>query len=294
MALIRPVPAVEVATAVARALETILGHDVVLAVGDPVEARPEYDLLPEEPTRSIALPFANGPTGEITLVVAASFALSIEATTPDASLLNAAMPALQGGAHAMRDITPSTNPDHAGEISTETLISGVVGAFATVSIFESDTHVASVVIRLVDDEPVVASLAPAPVAPAPAAPTPAPTPNARPSTVPVAIGAGAELSSEVARHEFLPLGNANPHSGDPRPLALLNDVNMEVIAELGRMRMTVRDLIALAPGSVIELDRAAGSPVDVLVNGALLAHGEVVVIDEEFGVRVSDIFVGDN
>ena len=60
------------------------------------------------------------------------------------------------------------------------------------------------------------------------------------------------------------------------------------------MRMKMRDLMALAPGSVIELDRAAGSPVDVLINGALLAHGEVVVIDEEFGVRVSEIVVGDN
>jgi flagellar motor switch protein FliN/FliY len=69
---------------------------------------------------------------------------------------------------------------------------------------------------------------------------------------------------------------------------------MEVTAELGRHRMTVRDLMSLQPGSVIELDRAAGSPVDVLVNGALLAHGEVVVIDEEFGVRVSEIVVGEN
>ena len=68
---------------------------------------------------------------------------------------------------------------------------------------------------------------------------------------------------------------------------------MEVIAELGRRQMKVRDLAGLEPGSVIELDRAAGSPVDVLVNGALLAHGEVVVIDEEFGIRVSEIIVGD-
>jgi flagellar motor switch protein FliN/FliY len=57
--------------------------------------------------------------------------------------------------------------------------------------------------------------------------------------------------------------------------------------------MKVRDLVALAPGSVIELDRAAGSPVDVMVNGALLAHGEVVVIDEEFGIRLSEIVMED-
>ena len=64
---------------------------------------------------------------------------------------------------------------------------------------------------------------------------------------------------------------------------------MGVTAELGRRRMTVRDLLSLTPGAVIELDRAAGSPVDVLVNGTLVARGEVVVIDEEFGVRISEI-----
>ncbi|MBW8826843.1 MAG: flagellar motor switch protein FliN [Acidobacteria bacterium] len=64
---------------------------------------------------------------------------------------------------------------------------------------------------------------------------------------------------------------------------------MSVTAELGRTKMTVRELLALAPGAVVELDRAAGSPVDVLVNGTLVARGEVVVIDEEFGIRISEI-----
>jgi flagellar motor switch protein FliN/FliY len=64
---------------------------------------------------------------------------------------------------------------------------------------------------------------------------------------------------------------------------------MGVTAELGRTRMTVKELLALTPGSVVELDRMAGSPVDVLVNGTLVARGEVVVIDEEFGVRISEI-----
>jgi flagellar motor switch protein FliN/FliY len=75
---------------------------------------------------------------------------------------------------------------------------------------------------------------------------------------------------------------------------LLNDVEMDVIAELGRQQMKVRDLVSLRIGSVIELDRTAGSPVDVMVNGSLLAHGEVVVIDDEFGIRVSEIVTGDN
>ena len=76
---------------------------------------------------------------------------------------------------------------------------------------------------------------------------------------------------------------------DPAALDLLADVEMGVTAELGRTRMTVRDLLALSPGSVVELDRVAGSPVDLLVNGTLIARGEVVVVDDEFGVRISEI-----
>ena len=64
---------------------------------------------------------------------------------------------------------------------------------------------------------------------------------------------------------------------------------MDVTAELGRTRMTVRDLLALTPGAVLELDRAAGSPADLLVNGRLIARGEVVVVDENFGLRVTEI-----
>ncbi|MCU1486176.1 MAG: Flagellar motor switch protein fliM [Actinomycetia bacterium] len=90
-------------------------------------------------------------------------------------------------------------------------------------------------------------------------------------------------------HEFEPLVNQSPEPADNRSLDLLADVEMGVTAELGRTRMTVRELLALTPGSVVELDRMAGSPVDVLVNGTLVARGEVVVIDEEFGVRISEI-----
>ena len=76
---------------------------------------------------------------------------------------------------------------------------------------------------------------------------------------------------------------------DPAALDLLGDVEMGVTAELGRTRMTVRDLLNLSPGAVVELDRVAGSPVDLLVNGTLIARGEVVVVDDEFGVRISEI-----
>jgi flagellar motor switch protein FliN/FliY len=78
---------------------------------------------------------------------------------------------------------------------------------------------------------------------------------------------------------------AAPRSG----LDLLHDVEMEVTAELGRTRMSVRELLSLSPGNVVELDRAAGGPADLLVNGRLIARGEVVVIDENFGIRITEI-----
>lgn len=74
---------------------------------------------------------------------------------------------------------------------------------------------------------------------------------------------------------------------------MLRDVEMEVTCELGRTRMTVRQLLALAPGDVVELDRLAGSPADLLVNGTLLARGEVVVVDESFGLRITEIVTQD-
>ncbi len=80
-----------------------------------------------------------------------------------------------------------------------------------------------------------------------------------------------------------------PASGDRRGIEMLHGVDMEVTVEIGRARMTVRELLDLAPGAVLELDRAAGSPADLLVNGRLIARGEVVVIDEDFGLRITEI-----
>src|SRR4029453_18639592 len=72
-------------------------------------------------------------------------------------------------------------------------------------------------------------------------------------------------------------------------LDMLHDVEMEVSAELGRTRMSGRELPSLTPGAIIERDRAAGSPADLLVNGRLIARGEVVVVDENFGIRITEI-----
>ena len=72
-------------------------------------------------------------------------------------------------------------------------------------------------------------------------------------------------------------------------LALLADVNLEVTAELGRSHLRVSELLALEPGSVIGLERAAGSPVDLLVNGSLFARAEVIVQDGHYAVRITEL-----
>ena len=88
---------------------------------------------------------------------------------------------------------------------------------------------------------------------------------------------------------FQTLVDGDTATVEMRRMRLLSDVEMGVSVELGRTRMTVRHLLALAPGTIVELDKAAGAPVDVLVNGTLMARGEVVVIDEEYAVRISEI-----
>lgn len=98
---------------------------------------------------------------------------------------------------------------------------------------------------------------------------------------------GAGGSDAVEFDSFDDTSNIAPIN--QRSLELLNEVEMGVSVELGRTRMAVKDLLALTPGTVVELDRAAGSPVDLLVNGTMIAKGEVVVIDEEFGVRITEI-----
>ena len=72
-------------------------------------------------------------------------------------------------------------------------------------------------------------------------------------------------------------------------IGLILDVPLQVTVELGRTKKTIKDILELSNGSIVELDKLAGEPVDIHVNGKLLAKGEVVVIDENFGVRITDI-----
>jgi flagellar motor switch protein FliN len=115
------------------------------------------------------------------------------------------------------------------------------------------------------------------------------------ATIALAMTGGLDESSSDAHAQALELADLDAAPGMasspnvPSALELLADVEMSVTAELGRTRMTVRDLLGLQTGAVVELDRVAGSPIDLLVNGTLVARGEIVVIDEEYGVRISEI-----
>jgi flagellar motor switch protein FliN/FliY len=78
-------------------------------------------------------------------------------------------------------------------------------------------------------------------------------------------------------------------SADELNLDVILDVPVTLSMEIGRTRINIRNLLQLNQGSVVELDRFAGEPLDVLVNGTLIAHGEVVVINDKFGIRLTDV-----
>jgi len=161
---------------------------------------------------------------------------------------------------------------------------------------------------------------PAPMAPPPPAPapTPAPQPVAAPPpmapppipdmsqgygappqgyamppqgyAVPQGYGMQARVDAgvPVQNAQFSPLSVAPVQVNDAN-IGLILDVNLQVTVELGRTKKTIKDVLDLTTGSIVELDRLAGEPVDINVNGKLIAKGEVVVIDENFGVRITDI-----
>lgn len=112
------------------------------------------------------------------------------------------------------------------------------------------------------------------------------------STDPFEDGSEAEGLTPISPAAMgdLAAGDGNGYTdAAPRDLRLLADIRVEVTVEMGRVRLPLRDLLRLAPGAVLELDRAAGDGVDVLVNGTPVARGEVFVVDGDFGVRITEI-----
>ena len=139
--------------------------------------------------------------------------------------------------------------------------------------------------------------APQPAKPA-AAPQPAPMAAASAATQPMYVTpppqqrAPATMAMDqnvlVQPAQFAPLKQTMLNVSDSN-IGMIMDVPLQVTVELGRTRKLIREILELAPGSVLELDKLAGEPVDILVNGKIVAKGEVVVIDENFGVRITGI-----
>jgi flagellar motor switch protein FliN/FliY len=100
----------------------------------------------------------------------------------------------------------------------------------------------------------------------------------------------ASAAAAVARPApiFNPLTSAGS-AGAPGDIDLIMDIPVQLTVELGRTRIPIRHILQLAQGSVVELEGLAGEPMDVLVNGCLIAQGEVVVVNDKFGIRLTDI-----
>ena len=99
----------------------------------------------------------------------------------------------------------------------------------------------------------------------------------------------AESATEVAAAGFDNLEDNSISTGDDINMDVILDIPVKLSMEIGRTSVNIRNLLQLNQGSVIELDRMAGEPLDVLVNGTLIAHGEVVVVNEKFGIRLTDV-----
>jgi flagellar motor switch protein FliN/FliY len=243
----------EWAFTVAAALEEQLADDRILTVGS---VRPSVaELIGDDPTRTVAVPFssANAPGGTIALVALAPFAEALERAASDEILLTSCVGALEAAARIISEQAVIDVETEAGH-ETDPEFAGDEPDDAEIAVYP-----------LLDGSDLLGCLVLRIAAP----PTSASATGPRASTT---SAGGGTTGSDASGASYV-----------------LADVEMGVTAELGRCRMTVRELLSITPGAVIDLDRPAGAPVDVLVNGTLIARGEVVVIDEEFGIRISEL-----
>jgi flagellar motor switch protein FliN/FliY len=166
------------------------------------------------------------------------------------------------GAPAPASGAPTIAPD----VSVPLLVDGaVVGA---VLLFLAPATEAAAPAEPAPAEPEAAAPAPAPAPPAPAPAAPAPPAPAQAAPV------------------FNPLST-------PKQMDALAGVQMEVTIEVGRTSLPIGQLLQLQPGQIVELDREVGSPLDMFINGTLLARGEIVVVDDQFGFRVTSVVTTD-
>ena len=242
----------KLAASAAEATLALLPSSTPLTVGTPVAGTPE--VLPVGP--AVSARFGGTAAGEIAILVSQDLADALQhSPLGELDLALAVRPAMESAVGTFGPVV--VDP---GQVLDPQVVLGSLaakGELVVVPLLDGDTVRAAVAL----------ALTPWPGSPAPYGLQP--------------IGELASQSTPAA--PAAPARRAG--------LDLLHDVEMEVSAELGRTRMSVRELLSLSPGAVVELDRAAGSPADLLVNGRLIARGEVVVIDENFGLRITEIVV---
>ncbi len=229
-----------------------------------------------------ALASCEGATpGTIAVLVAQDLVAALESSPLGSlDLAAAAQPALDAAAQAL-----GTRVGAARTVQVDLVVTDMGGMFTVVPLVGE----AGAAALLVSDGALesASAAAPEPGSMRAAAPQPAATQ--------AAADAGPQ-SQDPGQPRPVPLGSFEPIDAPTtgaapiaRGLEMLHGVIMDVTVELGRTKLSVRELLALTPGTVLELDRAAGSPADLLVNGQLIARGEVVVVDEDFGLRVTEI-----
>jgi flagellar motor switch protein FliN/FliY len=243
-----------------------------LPVGAPLlagfagEGTEPSEFHPGEGSVAVACRLRGGVSGRLVIMLTPELAqAALDGPLGAGGLTAAVEPAMSRAAAVLDQAAPRAvrlDAPMETDPSTELEQAAVAFAFLAAPLFDGEEHRASVVLLL--DDPAVADVA-----------------------------ALDDAEPSVPVHEFpavaQPAGMGAMSAMAAHPLRLLHDVEMDVTVELGRTRMTVRNVLGLVPGSVVELDRAAGAPVDLLVNGTLIGRGEVVVIDEEFGVRISEL-----
>lgn len=267
----------------AAALAAALPVPAALTAGEPVSTSqfsevPTF-LLPEEPGAAVLARLGDAPgstiSGEVAVIVGTDLVEAL-ANSPLGvlDLSSAVQPALDAAASALGAGT-GVGQQLEVDVSLDTLLARPEAYLVPLAGPDGDV-VATVVLALGAVDAAEPGFAPAePDAAGFEARTVA-------TTVAPRVRVPAQEGSSPAPAFALP-----GHGG----LDLLRDVSMEVTVELGRTRMTVRELLSLSPGAVVELDRAAGSPADLLVNGTLIARGEIVVVDEDFGIRITEILM---
>ena len=280
-----PGPHDAVATTAAAALAAILPSSEQLEPGNP---QPGTEHVTSLFSAAVVADLGGAISGRVGVLVADELTSALSSSPMgQLDLAAAVQPALDAAAAALGG---SAQPGRT--VDLDDVVADMGGDFTAVPLLGSTIFAAVLVPDSTLSLAASSTATTAPTTTAPTAAAPAATGSPEPTDAPSTLG---EALGSVAQPTLPPVpgppveGNVRSIATGRRGIEMLHGVEMEVTVELGRTRMAVRDLLALTPGAVLALDRAAGSPADLLVNGRLIARGEVVVVDEDFGLRITEI-----